>query len=303
MRPTLSELGEYDGTRADGVQDAQGDRLPARARDGLHLRDRRHSPLRDRRGGGARSRSRSAQLFDLQPGVRAARDAQAVPGRLDPHRLPAHGDGGPRRRDPVPRARAGRGPRAAHPPALAGRGLLPRGLRHRPPHHLPHRPAGHAADRGGHRARPAHAPASCRPAARLLARVARATRQGAPRGRARPARTSTSRWPAAAASRSRASTTTAACRGWCTSRRSASSTCCASAPSCSGAGSRPRRLTCRRTRPALGGVAAGRGRHGRCCATATSRPCARRWSGARRSARCGCPGFGGTARPTAPSPA
>ena len=45
-------------------------------------------------------------------------------------------------------------------PARPGGGRLPRGQRRRPPPDLPHRPAGHAAHRDGHRPRHAHAPGS-----------------------------------------------------------------------------------------------------------------------------------------------
>ncbi len=93
-----------------------------------------------------------------QSGFRAPRHAQAVPRRLDPDRLSAHDHDGLGRRRAVSRSRAGCRQDAAHSTAVAGGGgFLPRGLGHRPPHHVPHRPSRDAAHRGRHRARPANA--------------------------------------------------------------------------------------------------------------------------------------------------
>ena len=167
MRPDALRAGRVRRHRADGVQDAQGDHLPAQPRERLHLRDGRHAALPDQPGG-ARHRHRAVPDAGLRHRRRGAHHPQAVPRRLDPDRLPAHGDRRRRRRAPLPAAA-----RSAIPQVSARGGLLPRGLRQRPPDRLPHRPARHAADRDGHRARPAHArggrrgdpadrPASCR---------------------------------------------------------------------------------------------------------------------------------------------
>jgi len=57
---------------------------------------------------------------------------------------------------------------------LASRGRLPGGQRRRPPPHLPHRPAGHAADRDRHRRRHAH-PQEVADVAEIIRRLARST--------------------------------------------------------------------------------------------------------------------------------
>ena len=135
---------------AHGVQDEEGDHLSPEPHQRVHVRDGRHAAVPGEPGG---DRRRHRALPDDEHGHhrRGAHRAEAVPRRLDPHRLPAHRD---RRRE---RLAAVQGPQAHRHPRQRRRGLVPRGVRQGPPHRLAHRPPRHAAHRDRDRARAAHA--------------------------------------------------------------------------------------------------------------------------------------------------
>ena len=150
MRPTLSELGEYDGTALMefktkkeivyllnhlNVCTYEMDDTPPFLVNQEAI-DISHRAVPDDAHGHHR---------------RGAHRPEAVPRRLDPDRLPAHGH---RRRE---RMAAVQGPEAHRHPRQRRRGLVPRGHRQGAPHRLAHRPPGHAADRDRDRARAAHA--------------------------------------------------------------------------------------------------------------------------------------------------
>ena len=105
-------------------------------------------------------------------------------------------------------------------PRLAGRGLLPRGERQGPPHRLAHRPPGHAADRDRHRPRASHARGGARrdPALRPGGPQ---HRPGAHRHRRQPPGRQRQRARRAAGWRSRACPRPATPSSWCTTRASA----------------------------------------------------------------------------------
>ncbi len=136
--------------RADGVQDQEEHHLPAARGQRLHLRDGRHPAVPGQPAGGGRG-DRAVPDARVRHRGRGPHRAQAVPRRLDPHRVPAHRDRRGQRSAALRRARD-------HDHAGERRGgLLPRGLRPRPPDRLAHRPPRHAADRDRDRPRPAHA--------------------------------------------------------------------------------------------------------------------------------------------------
>ncbi len=144
MRPTLSELGVYDGTALMEFK-TKKEIVYLLNRSNVCTYEMDDTPpfLVNQEAIDTAIELCLMMRMDIIDEIHIARK-QYLDG-IDPDRLPAHGDRRRQRLAAVPRP-----PPHGHPRQRRG-GLLPRGLRPRPPDRLAHRPAGNAAHRDGDR--------------------------------------------------------------------------------------------------------------------------------------------------------